>query len=352
MLSYLLVAALIALPVFYPLRDSLRGTLERAEQQGLLAQAREVAASLRGHTDAALVAQVTNLARVLLARVTVIDAAGHVLADSEVESSALGRVENHAGRPEVRAARGGGAGVDARYSATTGVELVYAAVPLDPDHRDGEIVRISSPRARVAQTVADAMLALRLGVGVGVSAALAFSLVAALLVSRPLRRLRDVARAFAAANWIEVKRPRSRDELRELADALDELGRQLRHQLVAVGAAEALVLQAVESLATPAALLGNAFAPLAVNGALRLRAGLTPDLEDRVFADVRAELEAVAVDHRGLERVAIRALIRGAIPDDARFQLTALARPDAPPLWLLVLEGSHRDGTAGGRGDA
>ena len=109
MLSYLLVAALIALPVFYPLRDSLRGTLERAEQQGLLAQVREVATSLRGYTDAALVAQVTNLARVLLARVTVIDAAGHVLADSEVESSALGRVENHAGRPEVRAARGGGA---------------------------------------------------------------------------------------------------------------------------------------------------------------------------------------------------------------------------------------------------
>src|SRR3954466_10284366 len=94
MISYLLVAALIALPVFYPLRDSLRGTLERAEQQGLLAQAREVAAVMRDSSDAALGAQVERFARVLQARVTVIDAAGRVVADSGVESSALARVEN------------------------------------------------------------------------------------------------------------------------------------------------------------------------------------------------------------------------------------------------------------------
>ncbi len=200
------------------------------------------------------------------------------------------------------------------------------------------------PRARTAQTVADAMLALRVGVGIGVSAALALSLVAVLAVSVPLRRLRDVARAFAVADWVEVKRPWSGDELGELADALDELGRQLRHQLVAVGAAEALVLQAVESLATPAALLSDTFLPLAVNGALRMRAGLTPDVEEAAFASVRAELAAMAADPRDLGRVAIRALTRGAMPDDARFRLTALARPDAPPLWLLVLEAPDQDG--------
>src|SRR5215468_6088197 len=115
MLSYLLVAALIALPVFYPLRDSLRGTLERAEQQGLLAQAREVAARLHDDTGAGLVEQVDDFAHVLQARVTVIDAAGRVIADSEVQPAALARVENHAGRPEVRNAREVGVGVDARH---------------------------------------------------------------------------------------------------------------------------------------------------------------------------------------------------------------------------------------------
>lgn len=348
MLSYLLVSALIALPAFYPLRESLRGTLERAEQQGLLAQVREVADLLRGRTDAELVTQVRNFARVLRARVTIIDGAGFVIVDSEVAASALTRIENHAARPEVRRAREVGSGVDARHSATTGIELVYAAVPADPDRRDGEIVRIASPRARVAQTVTDAMLALRVGVGVGVSAALALSLIAVLSVSVPLRRLRDVARSFAVATWVEVKRPRSGDELRQLADALDELGRQLRRQLVAVGAAEALVLQAVESLATPAALLGDTFMPLAVNGALRMRADLTPDLEETVFAEVRGELVTAVNVHRDLELVLkIGALMRGTIPDDARFHLTALVRPDALPLWLVVLEPPHRGSIPG-----
>jgi len=217
-------------------------------------------------------------------------------------------------------------------------------VPIDPDRRDGELVRIALPRARVAQTVTNAMLALRVGVGVGVSAALALSLIAVLSVSVPLRRLCDVARAFAVANWVEVKRPWSGDELRELADALDELGRQLRHQLVAVGAAEALVLQAVESLATPAALLGDTFMLLAVNGSLRMRVGLTPDIEETVFAEVRRELVAAVAEQRHLERMPIRALTRSSIPDDAHFRLAPLARPDAPPLWLVVLERPDRGG--------
>ena len=75
MLSYLLVSALI----------------EHAEQQDLLAQVREVAALLRGHTAATLATQVKTFANVLLARVTVIDGAGFVLADSEVAASALSR---------------------------------------------------------------------------------------------------------------------------------------------------------------------------------------------------------------------------------------------------------------------
>jgi hypothetical protein len=347
MLSYLLVSALIVLPVLYSLRESLRETIERDEQQDLLARVREIAVQLRGRTEVELVTQVKTFARVLQARITVIDHAGFVVADSEIEDAALARVENHATRPEVLRAREVGAGVDARYSATLSVDLLYAAVPIDPDRPDDKIVRVALPRARVTRMVTDAMLALRVGIGVGVSAALALSLLAVLSVSVPLRRLHEVARAFAVANWAEVKRPWFDDELRELADALDELGRQLRHQLVAVGAAEALVLQAVDSLATPAALLGDTFMPLAVNGALRMRADLTPDLEQTVFAEVGAELAAAVAEHRDLECVPIRALTRGTIPDDARFHLTALARPDAPPLWLVVLERSGRGGIPG-----
>jgi hypothetical protein len=53
---------------------------------------------------------------------------------------------------------------------------------------------------------------------------------------------------------------------------------------------------------------------------------------------MREELAAAAAAHRNCARLPIRALARGSIPGDARFYLTALARPAAPPLWLVVLE--------------
>ena len=43
-------------------------------------------------------------------------------------------MENHAGRPEVRAALAGEVGVAVRRSRTVGVEYLYVAVPM---HRDG-----------------------------------------------------------------------------------------------------------------------------------------------------------------------------------------------------------------------
>ncbi|MDX2093049.1 MAG: hypothetical protein SFX73_34720 [Kofleriaceae bacterium] len=341
MLSYLLVAALIAVPTFYPLSATLRGTLERAGQQDLVAQLHGIADELRLHPPAVLQDEVTRLGRILQARITVIDGAGWVTADSDVSSGSLTRVENHAARPEILGAREHGEGVHARLSSTTATELVYAAVPIDRDRPDGPIVRIATKRERIANTVSDAMLALRVGVGIGISAALVLSLLSVLSVSVPLRRLRDVARAFAVRNWVEVKRPRAGGELVELADALDELGRQLRGQLVAVGAAEGLALQAIDSLAIPAALLDEAFAPIAVNGALRKAADLSPGLEESVFNEVREELAALIAEGRELERTPIRALTRAGIASGAKFQVTALARPQSKPLWLVTLPSSE-----------
>src|SRR4051794_26645053 len=64
------------------------------------------------------------------ARITVIDGDGKVIGDTDVPASALGAVENHAARPEVQAAFGGGVGVAERRSATVDRRLLYVAVPV------------------------------------------------------------------------------------------------------------------------------------------------------------------------------------------------------------------------------
>jgi two-component system phosphate regulon sensor histidine kinase PhoR len=58
------------------------------------------------------------LGRLLGVRVTLIDSTGRVVGDSDVPRAELPQVENHAGRPEVRAALAGRVGHATRVSAT------------------------------------------------------------------------------------------------------------------------------------------------------------------------------------------------------------------------------------------
>src|SRR5262245_3170372 len=75
------------------------------------------------------------------ARVTLIAADGSVLGDSDFPPDHLDGLENHASRPEVRAALDGGVGRDARHSATVGRRLLYVAVPAG---QGGGAVRVAA----------------------------------------------------------------------------------------------------------------------------------------------------------------------------------------------------------------
>jgi len=77
-------------------------------------------------------------------RITLIDARGWVVGDSEVGPERLPDVENHAGRPEVAAALAGRVGSSVRASETVSLRLLYVAVP-DPRG----VLRVSVPLTRV-----------------------------------------------------------------------------------------------------------------------------------------------------------------------------------------------------------
>src|SRR5262249_37799686 len=149
-------------------------------------------------------------------------------------------MENHHDRPEILAAFRGEFGYARRESSTLEREMLYGAMPL-PAMGSGPlraVVRVAAPASLLRETMLDSLLALRIFAGISVSAAILLSLVAALFVSRPLRHMRDAARAFAEARWVTIRRVRTRDELEELSLALEELGKRLRAQLIEVGAQE------------------------------------------------------------------------------------------------------------------
>jgi two-component system phosphate regulon sensor histidine kinase PhoR len=82
-------------------------------------------------------------ARVADARCTIIDKAGHVLADSQADASTM---ENHLHRPEFIAAMSGKIGSNTRSSHTIGVPFLYVAAPIP----DGA-VRMAYPLSAIQQ---------------------------------------------------------------------------------------------------------------------------------------------------------------------------------------------------------
>ena len=148
-------------------------------------------------------------------------ARGRVRADSDFPPGPLPAIENHAGRPEVRAALAGAPGVATRRSETVGRQLHVRRGPRGARRRPGR----GGPgaggrdRARAQRAVAGAaLLALLVGT--------VLALVAGRSIARPLTEIAAAARAIAAGS--PPRFPRSGiPEIDALVQALRQMHRQL-----------------------------------------------------------------------------------------------------------------------------
>jgi two-component system, OmpR family, phosphate regulon sensor histidine kinase PhoR len=166
-------------------------------------------------------------------RVTLIARDGRVRGDSNVPRAALATVENHATRPEVRAALGGHVGRAVRRSRTTGFEQVYAAVAL-PRTAALAVLRLSEPLAPIIDLNGTFV---RLSLVAGV-AALLLSLPLVLVLSaghgRRIAELERVTMRLRAQDASARAREQPADELGRLGRAINDMAADLRTRLAAL----------------------------------------------------------------------------------------------------------------------
>ena len=109
-------------------REEIRRSL--AAQATLL---RNVAADRLGQPhESVLKREVRSLGEEIGTRLTVIDAEGLVLADSQEDPSSM---DNLASRPEIMAVRSHGSGIATRYSPRLGVSVMHLALPIEDNGR-------------------------------------------------------------------------------------------------------------------------------------------------------------------------------------------------------------------------
>jgi two-component system phosphate regulon sensor histidine kinase PhoR len=156
-------------------------------------------------------------------RLTVIAPDGRVVGESTRSSESL---ENHADRPEIRAALAEGSGQSVRLSATVQSRLLYVAWR-QARGGDTRVVRVALPLQAVEENVAHLRRLLQGGIVV----AAVFGLVMALLLSRGMlrriQRLVAFARDLAAGEPAPYIAPERRDNLGLLEAQLGEMARNV-----------------------------------------------------------------------------------------------------------------------------
>lgn len=156
-------------------------------------------------------------------RISLIGPDGRVLGDTDFDRTAVARLENHASRPEVRAAMATGVGRGRRRSASNNERQLYVAVRGGPPGIS--VIRVSSAAVEVDARVN----AVQRGVAwLGLLAVVAAALLAwpiSTAFARPLRQLTSAARRIAAGE--EPEFPTSR--VPEIADHAMTLRHMAEH---------------------------------------------------------------------------------------------------------------------------
>jgi len=164
-------------------------------------------------------------------RVTVISPTGKVLGDSDENPEIM---EDHSDRPEIIAALDEGFGWSLRPSDTLGEKMMYVAVPLHEHGQTLAVVRTAIPATAIDQALQDIYVKIFWGgLAIAICAA-GLSLLISRQITKPIVDMKQVAQRFAAGE-LDLRLPMPNSvELADLAQALNEMARQLQDRITTI----------------------------------------------------------------------------------------------------------------------
>jgi two-component system phosphate regulon sensor histidine kinase PhoR len=158
-------------------------------------------------------------------RITIIAPDGTVLGDSREDPATM---ENHSGRPEVKAALASGLGESTRFSTTLQQPMMYVAVAVTSQGKLLGIARVALPIDAVERNVSHVTRTIILAtIIIAVLAVLAAWLIAR-TTTRPIRQLTRAAKGMAAGQLGQRITVLTKDEIGQLAQTFNEMAANLK----------------------------------------------------------------------------------------------------------------------------
>ncbi len=179
-----------------------------------------------------IIRRTPELASRAQARLTLIDASGRVVADSEPVAAVE---DDHLNRSELQEARLRGKGAARRYSRTLKKEALYVAIPVKEGERIAAYVRLSRTLPEIMPAAEEARAA--------VFRILLWTIVPLLLIAlffsfrmvSPIGRVAAFTERIRAGSFPGILRIRSRDEIGELAENLNDMVAVLKEEIRLAG---------------------------------------------------------------------------------------------------------------------
>ena len=228
-------------------------------------------------------------------RITLVDSSGNVLCDSDENSA---NMENHADRPEVKAAMAKKTGTAIRYSHTLNKEMVYVAVPAEDGKSVVSAVRTSMPLSSAGHALGTIYKKLLAGSVLIALVAAFLSFVLSRWIIYPIDEIRKGAQRFAKGKLDLRLEIYGADEISGLAVALNEMASQLDEKI------QTITRQSNEQEAILASMIEGVIAVdtsqniIIVNQAAKQMLGITLDVQGRSIQEVirNTELQTLVSD--------------------------------------------------------
>lgn len=229
-LSVVLIAVLLVIVGLY-LDHTLRDWTEAHIQSDLKRRAHLVADALE-YADPSRESETSDWIDAISSerheRITLVDAHGRVVADTELEREKFVEADNHLDRPEIRQAFDEGVGYARRFSESVDTDLLYVAVFSPPQKT---VVRVSVPLDDVDEALAHLRLLLVIGGLLGLAVSVVMSSVASQLMSRHLQQLIGRARTGGQDSTISTANAESEGTIGDPSNSLGDVTQRLEETM-------------------------------------------------------------------------------------------------------------------------
>jgi two-component system phosphate regulon sensor histidine kinase PhoR len=198
--------------------------------------------------------QLKQIARISNSRVTLVDAQGRVLADSEKD---IAQMENHFSRPELQEARLKGEGKSIRFSQSIGVDMLYVAIPMKSESQITGYIRLARPLHDVQSMIEKVYQSVFLAMIIVAVIALIIALFFSYRLAAPILAMERFTERLRQGHPVGTIFLETSDETEKLANNINYLVEELQTQIRLANEEKSKLMTAFTSM-TEGVLILNA----------------------------------------------------------------------------------------------